>query len=185
MGFRGSLKSSDYCNILVVAEIRKIAFSLSERSNEVINLFAHRVDHSAALLAGHTSAIPWTLAIGPEELPALEAMKSHSFHLTGSTRSYWDFYFGWGLILSLYTLVQTVMSWQLGSLAKTDSLRVRGMIASFFVLFIEEGKGRSPYHSCRLSEPSPTSTPGRSRPRRPRIMFQVLLPNLRLIRRSW
>ena len=86
--------------------------------------------------AGHTSGIPWTPAVGPDELPVLEAMKSHSFDVIGSTRTYWDFYFGWGLIISLYTLVQAVVLWQLGSLAKTDALRVRPIVASFFVAFV-------------------------------------------------
>ena len=54
----------------------------------------------------------------------------------GSTRTYWDFYFGFGVIISLYVLLQAVVLWQLGSLAKTDALRVRPIVASFFVAFI-------------------------------------------------
>ena len=86
--------------------------------------------------AGHTSAIPWTPAIGPEELPVIEAMKSHSFDVIGSMRTYWDFYYGWGIVISLYTLMQAVVLWQLGSLAKTDALRTRGIVASFLVASI-------------------------------------------------
>jgi hypothetical protein len=33
--------------------------------------------------AGHTAGIPWTPAAGPEEMPVLEAMKSHSFEVLG------------------------------------------------------------------------------------------------------
>jgi hypothetical protein len=86
--------------------------------------------------AGHTSGIPWTPAVGPAEVPVLEAMKTHSFNALGFTRTYWDFYFGFGVIISLYLLVQAVVLWQLGSLARVDALRVRPIVASFFVAFI-------------------------------------------------
>ena len=85
--------------------------------------------------AGHTAGIPWTPAVGPEEIPVLEAMKSHSFETVGFKRTYWDFYFGFGVIISGYLLVQAVVLWQLGSLARVDSLRVRPIVASFLVAF--------------------------------------------------
>jgi len=86
--------------------------------------------------AGHTSGIPWTPDVGPGAVPVIEAMKGYSFDAMGSTRTYWDFYFGFGVIISLYVLLQSVVLWQLGSLAKTDALRVRPIIASFSVAFI-------------------------------------------------
>jgi len=86
--------------------------------------------------AGHTSGMPWTPDAGPAAMPVLEAMKSHSFDAMGSTRTYWDFYVGFGIIISLLMLLLGVVLWQLGSLAKTDALRVRPIVASFFVAFI-------------------------------------------------
>jgi hypothetical protein len=86
--------------------------------------------------AGHTSGIPWTPVLGPREIPVIEAMKSHPFALDGFRRTYWDLYFGFGLIISGFLLVQAVVLWQLSSLAKTDALRVRPIVASFFVAFI-------------------------------------------------
>jgi hypothetical protein len=86
--------------------------------------------------AGHTSGIPWTPDAGPEAMPVLEAMKSHSFDAMGSTRTYWDFYLGFGIIISLYVLLLGVVLWQLASLAKTDALRVRPIVAAFFLAFI-------------------------------------------------
>jgi hypothetical protein len=85
--------------------------------------------------AGHTSGIPWTPAVGPGELPVIEAMKSHSFEALGSTRTYWDYYFGFGVIISLYLLLQAVVLWQIAALAKHDAVRLRPIIASFFVAF--------------------------------------------------
>jgi len=56
--------------------------------------------------------------------------------MDGFRRTYWDLYFGFGLIISGYLLVQAVVLWQIGSLAKTDPLRVRPVVASFFVAFL-------------------------------------------------
>lgn len=85
--------------------------------------------------AGHTSGVPWTPDADAGPVAVLEAMKSHSFEIMGSTRTYWDFYLGFGIIISLYLLMQAVVLWQLGSLSKTDALRVRPIVASFFVAF--------------------------------------------------
>src|SRR5436190_3850708 len=86
--------------------------------------------------AGHTASIPWTPAVGPGEAPVLEAMKAHSFNVLGSNRTYWDLYFGFGVIISGYLLVQAVVLWQLGSLAKREAAQVRAIVASFLVAFI-------------------------------------------------
>jgi len=66
----------------------------------------------------------------------LEAMRSHSFDADGFKRTYWDFYFGFGVIISAYLLVQAVVLWQLGSLARTDAARIRPIAASFLVGFL-------------------------------------------------
>ena len=86
--------------------------------------------------AGHAAGFPWTPGLGPAERPVLEAMKSHTFDMDGFRRTYWDLYFGFGLIVSVCLLLQAVVLWQLASLARTDSLRVRPIVASFFVAFV-------------------------------------------------
>lgn len=86
--------------------------------------------------AGHTSGIPWTPDTGSESLKVIDAMKGHTFDVVGSTRTYWDFYFGFGVIISLFLLMQAVVLWQLASLAKTDARRVRPIVASFLIAFI-------------------------------------------------
>src|SRR5213075_344697 len=45
-------------------------------------------------------------------------------------------YFGFGVIISGYLLVQAVVLWQLGSLAKREPAQVRAIVASFLVAFI-------------------------------------------------
>lgn len=65
----------------------------------------------------------------------LEAMRIHGFMAEGSEKTRWDLYFGFGVIISGYLLVQAIVLWQLGSMARTDPLRVRPIVASFVVAF--------------------------------------------------
>ena len=86
--------------------------------------------------AGHTSGMPWTPYTDPEAMPILEAMKNHAFEAEGFKGTYWDLYFGFGLIISVYLLVQAAVLWQVGSLAKNDAILVRPIVVSFLVAFI-------------------------------------------------
>lgn len=84
---------------------------------------------------GHTIGAPWTPGRGPAEMSAIEAMKAHRFIVEGSSRTYWDFYFGFGVAISGFLLVQALVLWQLAKMAVIDAVRVRPVIASFFVAF--------------------------------------------------
>jgi hypothetical protein len=85
---------------------------------------------------GHTSGMPWTPYTDPEAASVLETMKSHSFEEQGFMGTYWDLYFGFGLIISVYLLVQAAVLWQVASLAKTDVIRVRPIVVSFLIAFV-------------------------------------------------
>jgi hypothetical protein len=67
-------------------------------------------------------------------------MKANEFVAMGVTRSYWDFHMGLGLAVSVFLTVEAVVFWQLGSLAgslaKTDALRLRPVLATFLVGFL-------------------------------------------------
>ena len=81
--------------------------------------------------AGHTAGAPWTPGEAPADIAVVDAMKSDHFPVIGVSRSYWDFYFGFGLIISVMQLFQAIVLWQLGTLAKTDAARLRPIIAVF------------------------------------------------------
>ncbi len=85
--------------------------------------------------AGHTLGAPWTPATGPLEAPVLEAMKTHRFEALGSSRTYWEFYCGFGWVISGYLLLQAVVLWQMTGLARVNSSIMRPIIASFLVSF--------------------------------------------------
>ncbi len=67
---------------------------------------------------------------------AVAAMKANQFLLMGNMRSYWDFYFGLGLALSISMTAEGILMWQLASLAKAEARRLRPMMATFLVAYL-------------------------------------------------
>jgi hypothetical protein len=59
---------------------------------------------------------------GPGELGRIAASRAHS---------YWDFYFGYGLLAILSGVIEVALLWQLSSLAKTNAEGTRPMVALF------------------------------------------------------
>jgi hypothetical protein len=64
-----------------------------------------------------------------KENSVFEAMKTVPFDVMGVRRSYLDFYMGFGYSLSVAQVMQAALLWQLATLARSDALRVRPMIA--------------------------------------------------------
>ena len=79
---------------------------------------------------------------------AVSAMKGNEFVAMGVTRNFWDFYMGLGLAVTVFMTVEAVVFWQLGSLAKTDALRLRPVLATFLVGFSGHGRGLVPVLLC-------------------------------------
>jgi hypothetical protein len=82
--------------------------------------------------AGHSlgGSSSWSPA---GETDVLRAMRSVSFTTAGVSRTYLDFYTGFGWTLSIFMLLQAVLLWQIAAMAGTDPSRTRPMIAAFFV----------------------------------------------------
>ena len=57
---------------------------------------------------------------GPAEAALFRAMQSYRFPIMGFTRSYWDFYRGFALTISVQLALMAVIAWQVGSLAQRD-----------------------------------------------------------------
>jgi hypothetical protein len=64
------------------------------------------------------------------ENQVLELMRSVQFETMGVSRSYLDFYLGFGYCLSVAGFLQAVLLWQIASVAGRDSAAVRPMIAA-------------------------------------------------------
>ena len=71
---------------------------------------------------------------GPASI-AVAAMKANQFLLMGNMRSYWEFYRGMGLCVSLFLTAEAVVFWQLGQLAKSDARRLRPVLITFLIAY--------------------------------------------------
>jgi len=88
---------------------------------------------------GHTSGGPWTPSEDPSAVSVVEAMKSVNFDVMGSNRSYWEFYLGFGLSISVYMFAQAAFLWLLATLAKTQPASVRPLVAVFLASYALNG----------------------------------------------
>ncbi|MDQ2835100.1 MAG: hypothetical protein M3Y50_15430 [Acidobacteriota bacterium] len=66
---------------------------------------------------------------------AVAAMKANIFPLMGLPRSFWMFYRGMGLAVTVFLIVSAVALWQLSTLAKVGELRLRPLYWTFGVGF--------------------------------------------------
>ncbi len=84
--------------------------------------------------AGHTAGF---LQHDPEwKVDALLAsMKSIHFNLQGFSRSYWDFFVGFGLQITVFLLFAAVLAWQLGGVAAETLSRIRAITWAFALCF--------------------------------------------------
>jgi hypothetical protein len=99
-----------------------------------------RISSIIALLfaAGHTlGGLKHWSPMG--ENPVLKAMRETRFDTMGVSRSYLDFYLGFGYSLSVAEFMLAVVLWQLATLARTDALAVRPMIAVIAVATLATG----------------------------------------------
>ncbi|HEY0794982.1 MAG TPA: hypothetical protein VGD64_04305 [Acidisarcina sp.] len=71
---------------------------------------------------------------GPASV-AVAAMKENVFPLMGHTRSFWEFYRGLGLGVTITLSAESILFWQLASLAKTDAPRLRPIMATFVISY--------------------------------------------------
>lgn len=65
--------------------------------------------------------------------PVLQSMRSVRFDVMGVNRSYLDFYMGFGHSLTVSLLLQSVLLWSLGNVARTQESLVRPLIVMFVV----------------------------------------------------
>lgn len=71
---------------------------------------------------GHTSGYPWS---DPKWGVDLGLIQTTHFNVFGSSRTYWDFYVGFGLIISVFVLLAAILAWQLGGLSTETLAQMR------------------------------------------------------------
>jgi hypothetical protein len=63
------------------------------------------------------------------------AMRSIHFDVQGSNRTYWEFYVGFGLFVSVFLVFSAVLTWQLGGLPTGTLALMRGTAWSLVICF--------------------------------------------------
>jgi hypothetical protein len=81
---------------------------------------------------GHTAGFPWS---DPKWGVDLGAMRSTHFDILGFSRTYWDFYVGFGLFVTVFLLLAVVLTWQLGGLPAATLAQIRGIVLALPLCF--------------------------------------------------
>jgi hypothetical protein len=63
------------------------------------------------------------------------AMRSIHFDVQGSNRTYWEFYVGFGLFVSVFLVFSAVVAWQLGGLPAGTLALMRGTAWALVICF--------------------------------------------------
>lgn len=98
------------------------------RTAAVLTLVHALLNTFAGLLSGASKS--------QDEMAVLSAMKVLRFDAMGSLRTYWDFYFGFGLFLSVSLLLLSVLLWQLAALVDAEPRQVRPLVAALCIGFL-------------------------------------------------
>jgi hypothetical protein len=68
--------------------------------------------------------------------PVVTAMQGNQFMAMGVMRTMWDFHMGLGLVVSVALTMEGLVFWQLGTLAKSDALRLRPILTTFLIGYL-------------------------------------------------
>jgi hypothetical protein len=65
----------------------------------------------------------------------LRSMQSIHFAVQGFSRSYWDFFVGFGLFVTVFLLFAAILAWQLSRLPAESLVRMSGIAWAFAICF--------------------------------------------------
>jgi hypothetical protein len=90
---------------------------------------------AALYAAAHTVGMPWTPTHETPARDVVAAMRDVHFRAAGAMRTYWDFYQGFGLALSVLLVVEAILLWQLATLVRAGT-RYRAMAVTHLTGFV-------------------------------------------------
>jgi hypothetical protein len=83
----------------------------------------------ALFAAGHTlGAMLNDTHRGPRQAELFAAMRAYTFDVQGMVRSYWDFYRGFGFMVSVLLALAAVLCWVLAGMGKTYPREARRVL---------------------------------------------------------
>ena len=83
------------------------------------------------LMIGHMSAYPWTSAHVGRQVNLVDQMRTIPFEFIGERSTYWNLYFGWGLLVGVLLFTLAITLWLLARLAYFDARGVGAISGTF------------------------------------------------------
>src|SRR4051812_31741773 len=80
------------------------------------------------LMLGHLSGYPWTSNRDPQELRLVDTMHAVDFVFVGEHSTYWNLYFGFGVLIAVLLLAFAIVLWLLSDLVAVVPRRLATMI---------------------------------------------------------
>ena len=74
----------------------------------------------ALFTLGHTLGTRHAVTTGPEEAAVIVAMQGYRMPVMGFLRTYWEFYRGFSLSVTVLLATLAVIAWQLGTLSRRN-----------------------------------------------------------------
>jgi hypothetical protein len=65
----------------------------------------------------------------------ISLMHSTHFNILGTSRTYWDFFVGFGFFFTIFLVFTAVLAWQLGSLSRETLVAMRGTAWALVICF--------------------------------------------------
>lgn len=90
--------------------------------------FVHALLHTVGGVFGKTPPGPATMVVA--------TMKANPFHVLGVTRTLFEFYRGMGLGVSISLTAESIVFWQLATLARTFAPQLRPVFATFMIAYL-------------------------------------------------
>jgi hypothetical protein len=88
---------------------------------------------------GHTLGAPWTPGSETSSSTVVTFMKAATIPGMTPTRTYWDFYYGFGVSISVYLLALAAVLWQTAALARNAFASARPFMALLFLSYLAVG----------------------------------------------
>jgi len=85
---------------------------------------------------GHSRSYPWTPVIGPSQDELLRQLQNNTFDVLGVHRSYWDFYIGFGIDISIVQFTLALTLWLLADVLEISPKKMALILGLFSLSYL-------------------------------------------------
>ena len=85
---------------------------------------------------GHSRSYPWTPVVGPSQHELLRQLQNNTFDVLGVHRSYWDFYVGFGIDVSIVHFTIALTLWLLADVLEVSPKKMALILGLFSLSYL-------------------------------------------------